>query len=1430
MTTRFAQNTQNRLNQAYHPAPRNETQAAMFRHIQEANQRAAEHEERMRARTARAQNAFQRNAEEVRRQVNVFTQMRPEDQPVYNEIVDSILHHRSYTQKLNRLLKAYAKSPLVVDTINAGIDEAITTHNATNRRANARVIPLLTPRNATFVDATKAKLYKNALAQRVNRSVTNGFYTINLNRASVAFPVPGPNSNLEHRAGESGYSLTFNRNRLLALENQQAIYNKLVASIDDIFRTIVQKNNLQPRDRIIFRLSTGHYRNQDQFRRVQNFSAEQFIKSIEQQLQSWQQAEVDAPLDIQIFFYRVPQGAGSTLSVPMLKDFQNKTSMIMITNDSDSMCAARAGFVAMIDMLYKENDSKANYNKWQNVIQQPSEKYKQGSKSQREGAENICAALGKDTHDDPFDLADIKRMEDHLKLSICIVDYDNNNSRLYEGTNVYPKKVYFLKQGNHFHYIKSIKGYFATSYFCEPCFVAYSHKEKHCCPTNFSCNSCHQAKINHHNVRNENPETKYEKYIPCHDCNYTFPLQACFDHHITSGLCGRRWKCLKCKRTFDYKVAENRDNHVCGHDKCPNCKEYVDIKDHLCYQQPLKEEDTFELEKDNYVFFDFETYCDENAVHQVNLAKSAYADVTKPLVTHYTIQEFCDWALIKEHNNFTFIAHNGRGYDFHPILKYMHENNLTPFTIFAQGKITYMSLEGKGMNIRFVDSLSFISTALREFPKMFGIKELKKGFFPHHFNLPQNQDYVDSYPPREYYDPDSMMEETRTEFNTWYEQVSSSQFDFKKEFHAYCESDVLLLRDGCKRFQQITYEVAHLDPFKSVTLASCAMKINKKNFLQPNTIAYVSNPQLKHENYSNLSIAAIQTLTNNSTNIKHAQNGGEQTIDGYKVDGYDPTSDTVYQFHGCFWHGCPKCTNKNKLNPYSGKSFSELYSSTQAISATLKKKHKLVEIWECDYNKMIKDDKNFSQLHQINILKAKETNAIGYLNPRKAFFGGRTDVAKLYHKCSSDEKIYYYDFTSLYPTVCKYGWYPKGHHTTIYQPNTTDISSYKGLIYCDVLPPRGLRFPVLPVKDGASIDKLVFPLCSSCAANSCASCTHSPAEREITGTWTHLELNKAIEKGYKILKIHEVHHFEEGIEGLFADYVNTWLKIKAECSGFPSHCVTEEQKQDFIETYYEKEGIRLDYDKIIPNKGMRSVSKLFLNSLWGKFGQRPNMVQNKLFNSYTEFINFTEDSTREILDCHIVAEQLVNVSFRLKSDYVQEDKNTNIYVAIFTTSQARLMLYDKLDLLQDRVLYYDTDSIVFVDSISDPVQMETGDYLGLMKKELEYDKELECDNYITEFVATGPKSYAYTTFNGKEDCVKLKGFTLNHINSKSINMKTMLDMIKSEGKTEAEVAVTHFQITKDHSIKTVKNTKKFKFCYDKQVIDWETYKLYPFGY
>ena len=55
------------------------------------------------------------------------------------------------------------------------------------------------------------------------------------------------------------------------------------------------------------------------------------------------------------------------------------------------------------------------------------------------------------------------------------------------------------------------------------------------------------------------------------------------------------------------------------------------------------------------------------------------------------------------------------------------------------------------------------------------------------------------------------------------------------------------------------------------------------------------------------------------------------------------------------------------------------------------------------------------------------------------------------------------------------------------------------------------------------------------------------------------------------------------------------LKIKQEASGYPKDCETEEQKQHYIEEYFEHHRIRLDPSKIVYNPGLQGLAKLMLN-------------------------------------------------------------------------------------------------------------------------------------------------------------------------------------------------------------------------------------------
>ena len=107
------------------------------------------------------------------------------------------------------------------------------------------------------------------------------------------------------------------------------------------------------------------------------------------------------------------------------------------------------------------------------------------------------------------------------------------------------------------------------------------------------------------------------------------------------------------------------------------------------------------------------------------------------------------------------------------------------------------------------------------------------------------------------------------------------------------------------------------------------------------------------------------------------------------------------------------------------------------------------------------------------------------------------------------------------------------------------------------------------------------------------------------------ELDKAVEVGYVILETHEVAHFPSKKQGLFESYVDCWLKLKVEASGWPvgpardpNHPERQIECDAYVSNFARHEGVHLDPD---------NIKKMMSNSMWGKFGQRDNLMQHKVF-------------------------------------------------------------------------------------------------------------------------------------------------------------------------------------------------------------------------
>ena len=209
------------------------------------------------------------------------------------------------------------------------------------------------------------------------------------------------------------------------------------------------------------------------------------------------------------------------------------------------------------------------------------------------------------------------------------------------------------------------------------------------------------------------------------------------------------------------------------------------------------------------------------------------------------------------------------------------------------------------------------------------------------------------------------------------------------------------------------------------------------------------------------------------------------------------------------------------------------------------------------------------------------------------------------------------DICSLYPTVQYYQKYPIGHSTKIFNPEKYDKSWY-GLIKCKVVAPKGLYHPVLLQRIKVDSDeKLVFTLCKACAeTRNQNKCEHSDNERSFIGTWTRDEVNKALEKGYQVIRTYEVWHFDKSTDDLFKAYIRRFMKIKLESS----KCDFKTREEEANVKLKIKKSLDIDVEKFEFSAGLRSISKLCLNSLWGKFGQRSNMSQTKYVTEVSEFL------------------------------------------------------------------------------------------------------------------------------------------------------------------------------------------------------------------
>ncbi|KAK3925255.1 putative DNA polymerase [Frankliniella fusca] len=690
---------------------------------------------------------------------------------------------------------------------------------------------------------------------------------------------------------------------------------------------------------------------------------------------------------------------------------------------------------------------------------------------------------------------------------------------------------------------------------------------------------------------------------------------------------------------------------------------------------------------------------------------------------------------------------------------------------------------------KFIDSLMFLPMPLSAMPKSFGLNELKKGYMPFLANCPDFYNYEGRMLDKDLYCVSGMKSKAADDFHKWYDsQVAKNYvFNFRKELIEYCISDVTILRQACHAFRKLFAGVAGFDPmFQCITLSSACMAAYRRNFLRVNTIGGYhgrgkqSHSALRWLDYESHKLGKV---------IKTIHTDREVSVMGRRVDGYVELSlenggveKRIYQFHGCFWHSCPihfPPTQDDQTNRYE---------QTQRLTAMFRRNGFIViEKWECEFKRELNSDPEVKAFFEAN-----PTTRTPPLNLRDGLAGGRTSALRWYHKAdvTKGEKIKMADVVSEYPNANLRGAYPFGHPKLFLEgdPTMPPVEEWNGMVKITVLPPQDLFLPVLPFKCNG---KLMFPLCRTCAVTENKDmCQHNARERQITDTWCTPEVQLAIEKGYQLLQVHELYQYpgtkvynaETGEDGLFSAYVRCFMALKIQASGWPSDCETEEQKAKFVEDTLQHDGVTLDPTKMIKNPALRTLAKLMCNSFWGKFGEKTHRPKTELIFTYGNLMSLISDPTKEVTSLLPLSDACLQVTWMPIEDTEESLPSSSLLHAAFTTCFGRMQLYKYLDIVRERALYHDTDSVAYISRPGEP-DLPTGSHLGDLTDQVEED--YGPGSFITEFVAGGPKNYSYLVAKGGniddvKVCIKVRGITINRSCDELVTFNNLKAMVMGE--------------------------------------------------
>jgi len=344
------------------------------------------------------------------------------------------------------------------------------------------------------------------------------------------------------------------------------------------------------------------------------------------------------------------------------------------------------------------------------------------------------------------------------------------------------------------------------------------------------------------------------------------------------------------------------------------------------------------------------------------------------------------------------------------------------------------------------------------------------------------------------------------------------------------------------------------------------------------------------------------------------------------------------------------------------------------------------------------------------------------------------------------------------------------------------------------------------------------------------------------------DVQQAIRDGFVVTRVYRYDQYARS-NTLWRDYFRDFIKYKTIYSKPSLDSLPEDKRestrikyQTICDDYRDAYDILMDPDEFEDNPSKKQTFKILLNSLWGKFAQGTEHGKTHFFDmdkpSQSKQYYSLEDQARDgeltLSYGTYISDSLLMVDARpvsYISDYSDSLSRINVPAAAFVTMHGRLELHKKLQILGDRVLMHDTDSVI---AHLRPGEDHLAPPHGYIVGEWEMEDE-EAKNTIIEWVGVGPKSYAMrlqTPDGTIKEKIKCKGVTINRSTQHVMTFDALRDLVQGRLK---EILIDTFRFSFHqsgvdmHTVNVVKRLTNLDDVYRKGVFGPDGF-LYPYGH